>query len=114
MHSLPQDDHDALPIGKNSRSATPKPTRQGNADPLQTTTSNVSTILKRCETLPNRTQTQLRTSVYPQTQRALAIEKEYLRKVDKAIKESKKSSEPLAEGVVVGVGLINREGSDKS
>ncbi|EAU89390.1 hypothetical protein CC1G_11086 [Coprinopsis cinerea okayama7 len=49
-----------------------------------------------------------------ETQRALAIEKEYLRKVDKAIKESKKSSEPLAEGVVVGVGLINREGSDKS
>ncbi|TFK26570.1 hypothetical protein FA15DRAFT_270976 [Coprinopsis marcescibilis] len=49
-----------------------------------------------------------------ETARAHAIEKEYLRAVQRATKENKKSSDALADSVIVGVGLINREGTDKA
>ncbi|KAH6917932.1 hypothetical protein BKA70DRAFT_1245730 [Coprinopsis sp. MPI-PUGE-AT-0042] len=46
--------------------------------------------------------------------RAAAIEKEYVRQIEKSSKENKKASDAQADSVVVGVGLIKREGSDKS
>jgi NADH dehydrogenase (ubiquinone) Fe-S protein 5 len=46
--------------------------------------------------------------------RAAAVQKEYARQVAKASKENKKTADAVADSVTVGVGLIQRQGSEDS
>lgn len=46
--------------------------------------------------------------------RAAAVQQEYARQVAKASKENKKTADAVADSVTVGVGLIQRQGSEDS
>jgi len=45
--------------------------------------------------------------------RQMAVEQEYIKQVKQAAKENKKSADAMLDSVIVGVGLIKREGADK-
>ncbi|RXW12987.1 hypothetical protein EST38_g12868 [Candolleomyces aberdarensis] len=46
--------------------------------------------------------------------RAAIVQQEYARQVEKASKENKKTADAVADSVTVGVGLIQRQGSEDS
>ncbi|KAK2461172.1 hypothetical protein APHAL10511_006699 [Amanita phalloides] len=49
-----------------------------------------------------------------ETARAKAIQDEFIRKAQAAAKEGRKAADVLAEGTIVGVGLIQRSGEQES
>jgi hypothetical protein len=87
-----------------------KRTARENADHRPTTTWSVCTTPKRyaqCTHFPLR-------SLIPnatQIARAKAIKEEFVKKVQHQAAESRKMADVLADGVITGVGLIQRDTS---
>jgi hypothetical protein len=91
-----------------SDSATLKPTLPPNVTTRRRTTSSVCIIRRRSVrrgTLPSPVPDVAR----PQIARAKEIKAQFIKKALHQAEEDRKASDIIADGVVIGVGLINRE-----